>query len=230
MLLRILKVMVAAAGWLVVSLSHGAEAEEVVARCAACHALEAPDYAELGIAERLERQAPPLYFAGNKYRGEWLQQWLQAPHNIFPAGYFPNAAIRSTAEGDVPDSEALYRHEPLSGEQAETVAGYLMSLRPHDELVSSVNYSPGNLALRMGTMDFRKFKACDSCHQDAPDEGGFSGPVLHDAWQRLQPEYIASFIKDPTAWDPNTIMPLLEMNDAAVNKLVDYLRLIGAEQ
>ena len=201
------------------------------ASCAGCHALEVPDYAALGVGERVVRKAPPLFFAGNKYREGWLAGWLQDPHPLYPAGYFPAAmAVTSTPEGDKADAASLYQHEPLDAAAAQTVANYLMSLRPYDGLAAAAGYSEGNVALRMGTMDFRKFKGCNACHQDAPGEGGLSGPVLYDAWERLTPEYMMSFTKDPTAWDPNTIMPRLEMNDAAANKLVDYLRIIGGEQ
>lgn len=218
------KVMAIAAGLAVCAPAPAGEAET---RCGGCHALTAPDVAARGIAERLERKAPPLWYAGNKYREGWLASWMQAPVTILPAGYFPNAAIRQTPEGDVPDPDKLHRHEPLPAALAESIAAELMALRPHDALIAAVSYTPGTLALRMGTMDFRKFKGCQSCHQDAPGEGGLSGPELHTAWQRLEPAYMASFIADPKAWDANTIMPRMEMNEAAVNKLVDYLRLIG---
>lgn len=205
-------------------------AAESEARCGGCHQLAAPDIETLGIVERLERKAPPLWYAGNKYREGWLARWLQEPVTVLPAGYFPNAAIRNTPEGDVLDPERLHRHEPLPAAEAEAVAAELMALKPHDALMAAASYTPGTLALRMGTMDFRKFKGCQSCHQDAAGEGGLSGPELYTAWQRLQPEYITSFIADPKAWDANTIMPRMDMNEAAVGKLVDYLRLIGGEQ
>lgn len=199
-------------------------------QCAACHALSEPDFAALGLSERLERKAPPLYYAGNKYRPEWLQQWLQQPERIFPAGYFPNAALTSTEEGDVIDTAKLPQHLALDAATATEVSEYLLTLRARDALVADLTYTEGKQALRMATMDFRKFKGCDSCHQDAQGEGGFSGPVLYNAWQRLQPVYLLSFIKDPHAWDPNTIMPRMDMNDAAVSKLVDYLRMTGGEE
>jgi len=199
-------------------------------QCAGCHALAAPDFATLGITERLERKAPPLYYAGNKYREEWLQEWLQDPQNLYPAGYYPNPSVKITDEGDVPDTENLLKHPALDAANAAEVATYLMTLQERADVLAATTYTEGKVALRMATMDFRKFKGCDSCHQDAAGEGGFSGPVMYNAWQRLQPAYMASFIKDPHAWDPNTIMPKMEMNDAAVNKLVDYLRLIGGEE
>lgn len=207
--------------------THAAGAQ---AECGSCHSLAKPDFGSLGIAERLERKAPPLWYAGNKFRDGWLAEWLQAPTAILSAGYFPNAAIRHLPDGDVPDPDKLYRHAPLPKAQAEAIAAELMSLKPHDALIAAVKYEPGTVAKRMGAMDFNKFKGCQACHQDAPGEGGLSGPELHTAWQRLQPEYIVSFIADPRAWDPNTIMPRMEMNDAAIHKLADYLKLIGGTQ
>lgn len=206
-------------------------AQEATQACAACHALSEPDFATLGVRERLERQAPPLWFAGNKFREEWLLAWLQDPQPLRPAGYYPaNMAIIHTPEGDVPDPAQLYRHSPLSAAEAQAVASELMALRPHDALIAAVDYTPGKVAQRMGSMDFRKFKGCQACHQDEEGEGGFSGPELYTAWQRLQPAYIVSFISDPRAWDYNTIMPQMEMNAAAVHKIADYLKLIGGEE
>lgn len=195
--------------------------------CGSCHALTRPDFAGRGIAERLERQAPPLWYAGNKYREGWLAQWLQAPTTIFPAGYFPNAAIRSTPEGDEVDPSKLHRHEALPKQEAEAIAAELMALKPHDALIAAVKHEPGTVAKRMGAMDFGKFKGCQACHQDEAGEGGLSGPEMYTAWKRLQPAYIVSFISDPRAWDANTIMPRMEMNAAAVSKLADYLKVIG---
>lgn len=196
-------------------------------QCAECHAVERPDYEALGPTERLMRKAAPLYFAGNKYREEWLLQQLQQPARINPAGYLPNASVVNTEAGDIPDDDSLQEHVSLSAQDAADVTEYLMTLRPYDDLLAQSNYQPGNVAMRMGMMDFRKFKGCDACHQDVAGTGGLSGPELHTVWQRLQPAYIASFLQQPTAWDPNSIMPVPQMNEQAIHKLVDYLKLIG---
>ncbi|MEX2365823.1 MAG: hypothetical protein WD601_04415 [Pseudohongiellaceae bacterium] len=199
-------------------------------KCDGCHALERPDFADMGISERLQRKAPPLYFAGNKYREQWLKAWLQNPQNLHPAGYFPNIAVQSTPEGDVPAPDGLHEHLVLDAATAAEVTEYLMSLRSHDELIAADNYQAGTVSARMGMLDFRKFKGCNACHQDAMDEGGFSGPVLFNAWERLQPAFISSYIQNPVAWDPNSIMPVAQMNEQAVHKLVHYLKLTGGEQ
>ena len=199
--------------------------------CAGCHALEQPDYAALGIAERVERKGPPLHYAGNKFREEWLVQWLQNPERIRPGGVFAPAHTVSTPEGDTIDPATLIEHPKLDAAQAETVAGYLMTLQPFDALIAAQAYEPGTVALRMGQMNFSKFKGCDSCHQDTFDFGGVSGPELYTAWQRLQPAFISAYIADPTAFDPHTIMPQPGLNSDEVHKLADYLKAVAeAEQ
>ncbi len=198
-------------------------------QCAGCHALAGPPSAP-GLSARRERQAPPLYYAGNKFRRDWLVNWLQQPQRIRPAGMFPYAHTRSTADGDVIDSDSLPVHPQLAKPEAEAVSDYLLGLRPLDPLSTAERYEPGVIALRMGRMNFGKFKGCNGCHQDGPGYGGVSGPELYTAWQRLQPAFIASYIADPLAWDPLSLMPRTALKSAEVHKLADYLKALAEEQ
>ncbi|MFA5494382.1 MAG: c-type cytochrome [Porticoccaceae bacterium] len=216
-----------------VQLPSGAVADGkqlVEANCASCHALERPDYQALGHEERISRKGPPLYFAGNKFQAEWLESWLQTPVRLRPAGVFPPAAVKHTDDGDAIDPAALEDHPALAADEARQAAEYLMSLHPFDELIAATPYEPGTIAARMGQLNFTKFNGCDACHQDAPNTGGLSGPELYSAWRRLQPKFIAAVIADPVAWDPNTLMPKTNLNDSAVERLSNYLKLIGEEQ
>ncbi len=199
-------------------------------QCSGCHALEKPDYEGLGVAERSTRKAPALYYAGNKFRLEWLEAWLQQPTLIRPAGVSPIAHVRTSADGDVIDASTLGEHPALAPEDAAAVAQYLVQLRPFDDLIAAQNYEPGSIALRMGQMNFSKFKGCDACHRDAPDRGGLSGPELFTAWNRLQPAFITAFIADPTAWDPHALMPNAHIKDTEVEKLANYLKALQEEQ
>lgn len=196
-------------------------------QCAACHAIEPP--ADTDPVARLEASAPPLYYAGNKYREPWLVEWLQTPTTITPAGYVPVHNIAPGPDGDVIDADRLPVHPALDAEDARDVAAALMGLRPHDRLLEQEDYEPGTVALRMGTMDFRRFKGCIACHQDRPGTGGVSGPELHSAWARLQPGYLVSYIRDPQAWDPLATMPDPELTESAVHRLVDYLHTLSEE-
>jgi cytochrome c2 len=210
--------------------AHAADPAALVQeKCAGCHSLEAPD-AAAGPAERAQRKAPPLHYAGNKFRRDWLAAWLQKPVRIRPAGVFPPAHAQSTPKGDVVDPAALPAHPALPAAEAQAAADHLMTLKPLEKLIQSERYEPGGIALRMGQMNFGKFKGCDGCHQDAPERGGVSGPELYTAWQRLQPRFISAYIGNPVAWDPHSMMPGAEMNADNVHKLANYLKAIGEKQ
>jgi len=202
-----------------------------LSNCQGCHLLTEPDYDNAGRAERMSRTAPPLFFAGNKYKRDWLEQWLAEPYPLYPVGYIPAVdRVVSTPEGDEVPAEALAAHVAVDAAEAAVLADALMTLRPYDHLIDAVTYEPGSVALRMGVLDFRRFKGCDACHRDTEDSGGLSGPELVTAWQRLQPDFIAAFIANPVEWDRNTIMPIPQMNEAAVHKLADYLKALGESQ
>ncbi len=204
--------------------SHADGKSLVAGECAGCHAISAPAEA---VADR--GLAPPLYFAGNKFRRDWLVQWLQAPTRIRPAGYDLNNHVVSSPEGDAINEESLVAHQTLSEAQANEAADFLMSLQPFTNLLESAAYTPGNISWRMGQLNFGKFNGCDSCHQDAADYGGVSGPELYTAWDRLQPGFIASFIKDPTLWQPDALMPDTNLSDAVISKLANYLKVAAEE-
>lgn len=207
-----------------------ASGEELVrAECAGCHALEEPDFAAQGIRERIERRGPLLFYAGNKYRREWLVDWLQDPQRIRLAGIYPPAAATPGEEFDEIDPSTLVEHPSLDAEEASAAADFLMTLTPRDALIEASDYEPGSIAARMGELNFTKFNGCDGCHSDGPGYGGVSGPELFTAWQRLQPRFIASYITNPVAWDPHTLMPAGDLNDSAVERLANYLKLIGEE-
>lgn len=201
----------------------------VTENCVACHAVEpAGDGPRHSAATRVQ-SGPPLYYSGDKYREDWLREWLQAPERIRPAGYYPPAHVQATPEGDVIDEATLVSHPVLDAKLAEEVAGYLMTLTPFADRLAEEDYEPATVPLRMARLDFRRFKGCVACHQDVKGEGGVSGPELYSAWSRLQPEFIVSFVRSPGRWNPDTMMPVLEMNDAAIHKLANYLKTIAEE-
>ena len=193
------------------------------ADCASCHQL---DRNESGTAYT----APPLFYAGNKYRQEWLEEWLQTPYRLRPAGGFYADHVITKDGIDSVDEASLEEHVAVDGATAAELADWLMSLTPMDDLLTeSGDYEPGSVSPRMGAMDFVKFKGCGGCHRDTPEYGGLSGPELYTAWQRLQPQFIVSFIKDPRAWNPDSAMPNRALNDGQIHKLADYLKILTNE-
>ncbi|MCJ8327552.1 MAG: hypothetical protein MJK08_10685 [Campylobacterales bacterium] len=194
--------------------------------CATCHSFKE---VKSDFTERIKRKASPLYYAGNKYKEEWLVLWLQNPTRIRPGGAFPPNHTIVTDEGDIIDDKTLDKHVSLSLPQAKEVASYLMGLKTKQELIDKIDYSPKKISKSSGKLNFVKFQACQSCHKDSRDEGGVSGPELYTAWNRLQEKYIVSYITEPELWDEHTMMPNKNLKKSRIQKLVDYLKLLGEE-
>lgn len=190
-------------------------------RCAGCHNLKGP--APQTLKELWDRRGPDLFYAGNKYRQEWLVAWLQKPQRIRPAGEFYRDHIKPGPKHDVVDAATLGDHMVLNTDEANAVAAALMKLTPNTALINAEKLEAGTISKTMGEMVFDKFLGCIACHQIEPDYGGISGPELYTAARRLQPQFIASYIRSPQAWDPKIWMPNKHVTDANIVKLVRYL-------
>lgn len=195
--------------------------------CASCHNITGP--AAQTLKEAFARKGPDLFYVGNKYRQEWLVSWLQKPARIRPAGMFYSDHIKPGPKGDEIDASTLKDHVALSKADAIAVAAELMKLKPHDALIAKEKIEPGTITRQMGEMNFDKFQGCMACHLIEPEYGGVSGPELYTAAKRLQPGYMASFIRNPQAWEPKSWMPNKQVSDGGIQKLVHYLELLGKE-
>jgi cytochrome c551/c552 len=195
--------------------------------CVSCHNLKGP--VPQTLQALWDRKGPDLFYAGNKYRQEWLVSWLQNPQRIRRAGEFYGKHIKPGPKHDEIDTATLEKHVVLTKDDAVAVAAELMKLKPHDDLMAKEKIEPGTISKQMGEMAFDKFMGCMACHLIEPDFGGFSGPELYTAGKRLQPEYIASYIRSPQAWDPKIWMPNKNVSDANIQKMVRYLELLAKE-
>lgn len=195
--------------------------------CVSCHNITGP--AASSVKELRAKKGPDLFYAGNKYRQEWLVSWLQKPQRIRPAGMFYGDHIKPGDKSDEIDVSTLKEHVALSKEDAMEVATELMQLKPHDDLIAKEKIEPGTITKQAGEMVFDKFWGCMACHLIEPEYGGLSGPEMYTAAQRLQPEYMASFIRNPQAWQPKTWMPNKGVSEGNIQKLVHYLQALSQE-
>jgi cytochrome c2 len=195
--------------------------------CATCHNITGPVAQTL--KEAFAKKGPDLSYAGNKYRQEWIASWLQNPVRIRPAGMYYGDHIKHGAKSDEIDLSTLTNHVALSKADATAIAAELMKLKPHDDLIAKEHIEPGTITKQAGEMNFDKFWGCMACHLIEPEYGGLSGPELYTAGNRLQPEFMASFIRNPQAWEPKTWMPNKEVNDSSILKMVRYLEVLSKE-
>lgn len=223
-----------AAGWVLIGVAVTGAAvaadggQLLEAQCAGCHNLTGP--APTSLAQLWSRKGPDLFYAGNKYRREWLEEWLEKPVRIRPAGMFYGHHIKRGDEHDVIDASTLPEHPALSEADAKAVADALMERKAHSALIQPGSYQAGTISLSMGEMMFDKFRGCLACHRIEPGYGGVSGPEVYTVAQRLQADYLVSFLRNPRAWDPLTLMPAREMKDQDLQKFVHYFRALAEEE
>ncbi|OIO69094.1 MAG: hypothetical protein COW19_04595 [Zetaproteobacteria bacterium CG12_big_fil_rev_8_21_14_0_65_55_1124] len=208
-------------------------------RCAKCHDLTGP--APQTIRKLWERDAPDLFYAGNKFRREWLVEWLQKPVRVRPAGVnylrtINSAPVRDAEEKDK-NYDVLYgavlrplKHLSLKPAEAEATADALMDLKAHSDLVAGMQLDRNKkVDLDRGEVLFDKVYGCLSCHQIEPGFGGYTGSELYTAGRRLQPAFMLSYIKRPKNWDPKIWMPNGNVKPDDLQKIVNYLILLSKE-
>lgn len=192
-------------------------------QCISCHAITKPENASL---ERLwERKGPDLYFSGSKFNREWLEAWLQNPAAIRPAGVMYSKLVKAGAGGtpDVIDGSQLPTHPKLSKEDAGLAAEALMALKGSDDLIEKAAFKNEPVNGSFASMLFSKLRGCSSCHAAKPGTGGASAPELYTAGDRLQPDFVLAYLKDPQKFDPHVWMPKFDLNAADLQKLTGYI-------
>ena len=153
-------------------------------KCSDCHNMTGPP--AKSFEEQQKKKGPDLWYADSKYHGEWLESYLQNPANVRPLAF-----------GSIKEKNKL---EPpaLSAADAKAVTGYLASLT--SSAVEKGAVKKADKGVR-GKLLFKKKQACYGCHRipekGGKESGGFSGPSFVGAGQRLQGDWIYSFLKDP---------------------------------
>lgn len=213
-----------------VSFGAASQAADVLdqAGCGSCHRVEAPAAADRASENFSQRKAPDLHYAGNKYRDDWLREWLRNPQPIRPAGMHPELHVVSVKNADQLDPATLESHPAVAEKDTKPIVAALMKRRWGEELLPAAVSVP-TVPAKLAELNFIKFKGCGSCHRTTPAFGGLSGPELYTAWRRLRPEFMWSYIANPQAWDPVTPMPGYGLSDQEVGKLMAYLRTLATE-
>jgi mono/diheme cytochrome c family protein len=202
-------------------------AGDLKSQCSSCHALEKP--AAPSVERLWNRKGPDLWYAGAKFNRDWLVKWLQKPTPIRPGGVLWFKHAKPGEPRDTLDTAGAQAHPAVDAAAAAKFADALMALKG-DGVVTPGAFKAEGANLAMGKMAFGKLRGCVACHQDKSGEGGVSGSELYDAGDRLQPDYVHAYIKDPQAFDRFIWMPRLGLSEPDLQRITAYLATLKAGQ
>ena len=190
-------------------------------QCAACHRLSKDD---TGGAN----PGPDLFYAGNKFQGKWLTEFLFKPEVIRIAGHITEPEF---LKGQPAMKES---HPALSKEEANAVGEYLMSLKLEGVGPGIVDAEPLSKGQQAKTkIIFERDYGCTACHKGInlarKPKGGISGPTLINAGNRLNPDWVYHWLKNPKAFLARGRMPIFILDDTVAIQIAKYLMTLKKE-
>jgi mono/diheme cytochrome c family protein len=158
--------------------------------------------------------APNLAYEGSKARGDWLLSFLRQPHQIRPL------------------MQARMPTFPLTEPEAVHLRDYIMTAFLDERVPKTAQVAQAitpDLAAQGEKLYWEKYP-CFTCHQIQGKVGGAAvGPDLTNAWKRLNPDWMVTWIKNPQGFEPATLMPNLGVTEAEGVALVAYLESVSRQ-
>lgn len=159
--------------------------------------------------------APNLGHEGSKLNPEWLSKFLKDPEKIRPVGFIP------LTKSKMPNFQ-------LSDEEVSALTAFLMTRK--DAGVSKGPLAALSLSdpaeIEKGRRFFVDKYACDACHKGG-EVGGVVGPDLSSTAERIRPEWVFFWLKNPQAIRPDVSMPNFGIPDSEIRSLIAYIYSLG---
>lgn len=159
--------------------------------CQGCHTMDGVEGRIRSITPDPGNAPPVIDGEGRKVHSDWLYQFLAAPEAIRPWLHYRMPTFN------------------FSDQELNTVIKYFNGLAKVPEDFSGAAPHPTQEELAAGRELFSAFQ-CIKCHKSNPDpklSASFLAPDLVIAKERLRPDWVSDWLKDPQALQPGTMMP-----------------------
>jgi mono/diheme cytochrome c family protein len=170
--------------------------------CVHCHTVKLPN----GSTMKATDDPPSLSHIADKTTREWMYAWLKDPQAYAATATMPNFKLSDDAARDM-STFLIANSTPQPGDTAAFSA--------------KVSSDPASGASLYGE------SFCASCHavQNAAGNlvGGDVGPELTRVGNKVKPEWLQSWLRNPRVYDAETTMPHYRFSDAQVATLSGFL-------
>jgi len=174
--------------------------------CVRCHTVRLPDGSTMAATD----DPPPLTHIADKTSREWIYAWLKDPASYAASATMPNFQLSDADARDI-SAFLIANSQPLPGDSL-----------PISPAAAKSAPDPAAGASLYGE------SFCASCHavQNAAGNvvGGDIGPELTRVGNKLKPEWLHAWLKDPRNYDANTLMPHYRWTDQQLSLLTGYVQ------
>jgi mono/diheme cytochrome c family protein len=189
--------------------------------CQGCHRLP-------GI-ERPAMLGPDLSSVGTKVSREWIYKWLKEPRTIL------DKDGNVTVNGYETEDEPRMPQFRLTEDELRGLSAYLSTQKAKSLIPYKI--APGVVAVwsknpelaSQGELRFRQM-FCSTCHSLAVTRagetkliGGDIGPELTKVGSKVNPDWLAAWLRDPESYLPHTRMPRYGWSDEDLYKVTQYI-------
>ncbi len=182
------------------------EGRRLLARygCVRCHLARQGDGTTMAATD----DPPSLAHVAGKTTRAWIYAWIKDPQAYSATATMPNFQFSDEAARDV-SAFLIAQSTPLPAENASATA-----------VASPADPTAG------ATLWGESF--CASCHavQNSAGNlvGGDLGPELTRIGNKARPEWLAAWLREPAAYDPNTRMPHYRFTPQQITTLTNFLQ------
>jgi mono/diheme cytochrome c family protein len=148
--------------------------------------------------------APDLSLVGSQLQQKWVESYFKVPYSLRPVmeERMPNLSI---AEDEI-----------------ATLTDYFFKVLISDSLSIANSWDNSAEAIVRGQGLFREKYGCQSCHI-VGGSGGYVGPPLDKAGDRLRPGWIYHWLLNPQKYKPDTMEPRAGLSEAEAKDLTAYI-------
>lgn len=166
--------------------------------CLGCHNVEG--------YVKVPNIGPPLDHIAAKVNAGWLLQWLLDPKGYLAKTKMPNFRF--------------------SEQEAMAIRAYLLEKSLSKPIRTRTVVAGMKLdRVETGRVLFG-YARCVSCHS-IDGVGGTLAPDLGRIGEKVRPDWLFEFIKNPRAYQPNTKMPQYRFSEPEIMQIVEYLSTLG---
>ena len=170
------------------------------AGCFGCHQVEG-----FG-GDKFMMIGPNLTELGSKVNTVWLYQWLMAPKDYRPSARMPDFMLDES--------------------EAKAIASYLWQ--------NSEGFDAGDAeefddeTIDDGAYIFESV-GCLACHSEIEEDGQVHGPNLARIGEKVNFEYLVSWLLNPKLHQPNTTMPNFRLDEESARLLAAFLTTLTSD-